>query len=92
MPSKNKLILALLSLALAVIAIICAATAFFYPLAAKISADEARQIAIEHIGGDRANPPEIKLANWRRVWSVEVFQNGFIHEVRVSTHTGDIIE
>ncbi|MCL2371740.1 PepSY domain-containing protein [Candidatus Saccharibacteria bacterium] len=58
---------------------------------ANISQQEAAQIAIEHVGGGRYNRPEREIENWQRVWSVEVFYDGLVHEVYVSMNTGEAV-
>ena len=71
--------------------IIFALAAFYMPLGANISWQEAADIAVEHVGGGRANMPEIELERFQRVWAVEVFYEGLVHEIYISTRTGEII-
>ena len=56
-----------------------------------ISRQEAMETALEHVGGGRANTPERDFEAFRRVWSVEVFYDGFVYEVYVSRITGEIV-
>jgi len=56
-----------------------------------ISRQEAAEIAVAHVGGGNADRPEIDFERFRRVWSVEVFYGGLVHEVYVSRITGDVV-
>ena len=58
-----------------------------------ISRQEAGEIAIAHVGGSnsRANPASRDFERLQRVWSVEVFYDGLVHEVFVSMRTGEVI-
>ena len=78
-------------LIIVVLCIITAVVFFNQPFGANISREEAIQIAIEYIGGGRANRPDIDWARFQRAWYVEVFYDGFVHSVYVSTRTGDIV-
>ena len=70
---------------------ILAAITIFMMWPGSVSRQEAMEIALEHIGGGRANTPERDLEAFRRVWSVEVFYDGFVHEVYVSRMTGEVV-
>ena len=85
--SKIKIII----LTFIAVAMIFAVAAFYIPLGTNISRQEAVDIAVEHVGGGRTNRPEIDLERFQRVWSVEVFYDGLVHEVYISTRTGAII-
>lgn len=61
----------------------------FWP--SPVTRDEARIIAIEHVGGGQANPPERDFEQFQRVWSVEVFHDGLVHEIYVNSRTGDVV-
>ena len=56
-----------------------------------VTREEAREIALTHVGGGHANPPERDFERFQRVWSVEVFYDGFVHEVFVNSRTGEVI-
>ena len=64
---------------------------FNQPFGASVTRQEAMEIALEHIGGGRANRPDIDWANFQRAWYVEVFYDGLVHSVYISTRTGDVI-
>ena len=85
---KGKLKFVIISLVLILIAI---AAFMFWP--SNISRQEAGEIAIAHVGGNnsRANPASRDFERFQRVWSVEVFYDGFVHEVYVSMRTGDVV-
>jgi len=83
---KGKIKFIIVPLVLLLIAI----TAFmFWP--SNISRQEAQEIAVSHVGGGTANRPDRDVERFRRVWSVEVFYNGLVHEVYVSMRTGEIV-
>ena len=85
---KNK---SILIVALVILILILAAVMTFMLWPGNISRQEAMEIALEHVGGGRANTPERDFEAFRRVWSVEVFYDGFVHEVYVSRMTGEIV-
>ena len=72
-----------------VLALVLIAAFFLWP--SNISRQEALEIAIEYVGGGRANRPSRDFEAFRRVWSVEVFYDNLVHEVYVDSHTGDVI-
>jgi len=84
--SSKKLII--ISLVLILIAI-----AAFMLWPSNISRQEAGEIAITYVGGSnsRANPASRDFEGFQRVWSVEVFYDGLVHEVYVSMRTGEVI-
>jgi len=84
--SKRKLIII-------PIALILVAVATFMLWPANVSRQEAQEIAIAHVGGNnsRANPASRDFEGFQRVWSVEVFYNGLVHEVYVSMRTGEVV-
>jgi hypothetical protein len=61
---------------------------------ANISRQEAQEIAVVHVGGSnsRANPASRDFERFQRVWSVEVFYDGLVHEVFVSMRTGEVVK
>lgn len=65
------------------------AALFLWPSA--ISREEARIIALEYVGGGRANRPSRDFEALRRVWSVEVFYDNLVHEVYVNSRTGEVV-
>jgi len=85
---KSKMKLIIIPLALILIAV---ATFMLWP--ANISRQEAGEIAIAHVGGNnsRANRASRDFEQFQRVWSVEVFYDGLVHEVYVSMRTGEVI-
>ncbi|MCL2575383.1 MAG: PepSY domain-containing protein [Defluviitaleaceae bacterium] len=85
---KKKPVLAVAAIVLLIIAAVI--TFFMWP--GSISRDEATNIAIEHIGGGRANRPDMDFEQFRRVWSVEVHHDGFTHEVFVSRINGEVLK
>lgn len=72
-----------------VLAMAVAVTWWAWP--GNIDRQAARDIALTHVGGGHANPAELDFENFTRVWSVEVFDDGLVHEVYVSRQTGDVI-
>ena len=85
---KNKSVLIVVFV---VLVLTFAAITTFMLLPSNISREEAAEIAIEHVGGGRATRPERDFEAFRRVWSVEVFYDGFVHEVYISKVTGDVV-
>jgi len=85
---KDKLKFVIISLLLILIAI-----AAFMLWPSNISRQEAQEIAIAHVGGNnsRANPASRDFEQFQRVWSVEVFYDGLVHEVYVSMRTGNVV-
>jgi uncharacterized membrane protein YkoI len=73
------------------IIIILVAIAAFMLWPAEISREQAREIALEYVGGGRANRAERDFEDFTRVWSVEVFYAGLVQEVYVSMRTGEVI-
>jgi len=82
--SKLKFILIL-------IAVLVSAISTFMLWPASVSREEAREIALVYVGGDRANRASRDFEAFRRIWSVKVFYDGFVHEVYVSMRTGEIV-
>ena len=84
--SKKELIIIPLVLIFVVVAT-------FMLLPANVSRQEAQEIAIAHVGGNnsRANRASRDFEQFQRVWSVEVFYDGLVHEVYVSMRTGEVI-
>ena len=83
---KFKIIIASVIIVLVAIAIL---TFMFWP--ASISSQDAIDIATSHVGGGRANPAEREFESFQRVWSVEVFYDGLVHEVFINVNTGEVI-
>ena len=83
---RKKLVLILIPLALLLVVI-----AAFMLWPANVSRDEAQQIAITHVGGGTANQASRDFERFQRVWSVEVFHGGLVHEVFVSMRTGEVV-
>ena len=67
------------------------AVAAFMLWPANVSRHEAREIAIAHVGGGVANRASRDFERFQRVWSVEVFYSGLVHEVYVSMRTGEVV-
>ena len=67
------------------------AVASFVMWPGNISRQEAQDIATSHIGGGHANRADFDFEVFQRVWSVEVFYDGLVHEVYVSRRTGEIV-
>ena len=87
-PSKRKgrmklIIILLLAAFIAVVAFV------MWP--GNISHQKAQHIAIIYVGGGTANRADFDFEGFQRVWSVEVFYGGLIHEVYVSRRTGDVV-
>ena len=76
---------------LVVVLIITAAVAFYLPVGANITRDEAHQIALDLVGGGFANPPDIDLERFQRTWYVEVFYEGLVHSIYINTQSGEIV-
>jgi len=66
-----------------------ALTFFLWP--SNISRQEAQEIALAHIGGGSASVADMEIEGLQRVWAVEIFYDGLVHEVYVSTRTGNIV-
>lgn len=60
-------------------------------LPVNISSEKARMVALEHIGAQHANLAERELERFQRVWAVEVFHEGLMHEVFVNVNSGEIV-
>jgi len=67
------------------------AIAAFMLWPSNISRTDAQNIAITHVGGGTANRAGFDFEGLQRVWSVEVFYDGLVHEVYVSRRTGDVV-
>jgi len=78
---------------IAIILIIAIGDTVFMFWPASISRYEAQEIAIAYVGGSNShsNPTSRDFERFQRVWSVEVFYNGLIHEVYVSMRTGEVV-
>jgi len=74
-----------------VLILAAAATFMFWP--ANISRHEAQEIAIAHVGGSNShsNRASRDFERFQRVWSIEVFYSGLVHEVYVSMRTGEVV-
>jgi len=74
--------------------LILAAVATFMLWPANISRHEAQEIAIAHVGGSNShsNRASRDFERFQRVWSVEVFYDGLVHEVYVSMRTGEVVK
>ena len=81
--SRKKFII----IPLLIIAIIAA----FVMWPGSVSRQEAQEIAIAHVGGGTSNPPDWDFESFQRVWSVEVFHDGLVHEVFVNRNNGRVI-
>ncbi|MCL2853206.1 MAG: PepSY domain-containing protein [Defluviitaleaceae bacterium] len=81
---KTKLIIILLAVVLVAIT-----TFMLWP--SNISRQEAQNAAVSHVGGGTANRADFDFEGLQRVWSVEVFYNGLVHEVYVSRRTGNVV-
>jgi hypothetical protein len=87
--SKKKRISILL---LIPVVVIVAGISAFMLMPANVSRAEAAEIALTHIGGGRNNRPDRDFERFQRVWSVEVFYDGWVDEVYVSMRTGEVVE
>jgi len=67
------------------------AIAAFVMWPSNISRQEAQNIALAHVGGGNANRADFDFEGFQRVWSVEVFHGGLVHEVFVNRSTGNIV-
>lgn len=85
--SRKKLIIIPL-----VLILVAMATFMLWP--ANISRHEAQEIAIAHVDSinSSANPASRDFERFQRVWSVEVFSDGLVHEVFVSMRTGEVVK
>ena len=75
----------------AIIAVLFAGFAIFTRLNVSVTSQQAREIAISHVGGGIAGTPDLDFELWRWVWWVEVWHDGFVHEVYVHPTTGAVI-
>ena len=73
------------------IALILIAVATFMLWPANISRQGAGEIALAHVTGGTANRASRDFERFQRVWSVEVFHDGLVHEVYVSMRTGEVV-
>jgi len=87
--SNTKVIVAICIIAAIILTTVFAAF-WFWP--SNITRQEARDIAYAHVGGGRVNEPSRDFARFQRAWSVEVFYDGFVHEVYINSRTGEIIK
>ena len=83
---KGKMKFIIIPLVVVLIAIVA-----FTMWPGNISRQEAQSIAVAHVGGGNANRAESDFERLQRVWSVEVFHDGLVHEVFVSRRTGEVI-
>lgn len=74
-----------------VILVILVGVSAFLLWPTNVSRQEATDIAIAYVGGGTANRPDIDFERLQRVWFVEVFYNGLVHQVYVSTRTGEVV-
>jgi len=73
------------------VALILIAVTTFMLFPANISRQEAQEIALAHVSGGTANRASRDFERFQRVWSVEVFYDGLVHEVYVSMRTGEVV-
>jgi len=85
---NKKLVVSVVVILVLVIGI-AATTFMLWP--ANISRHEAQEIAVDYVGGGRANRASRDFERFQRVWSVEVFYDGIVHEVYVSMRTGEVV-
>jgi len=81
----------IVAIAVIIVALLAIIFAIFMLRPANISREEARETAITYVGGGTANRASRDLSRFQRAWSVEVFYNGFVHEVYVSMRTGEVL-
>ncbi|MCL2169283.1 MAG: PepSY domain-containing protein [Defluviitaleaceae bacterium] len=85
--SKKGIVIA----AIVVFVAIIAAIVVFMFLPSNISREEAREIAIEFVGGGTAAQPERDFERFQRAWYVTVRHEGGIIGVYVSMRTGEVL-
>ena len=56
-----------------------------------ITAHEAAEIALSHVGGGVAATPELDWEVWRWLWWVEVWYGNLVYEIYIHPNTGEII-
>jgi len=88
---KQNKKLRLVVIIVVVVLIAAALVAFYLPVGANITRDEAQQIALELVGGGFTNPPDIDLERFQRTWYVEVFYEGLVHSIYINTQSGAIV-
>ena len=88
-PKKFKKRFIIIPIVVVLVLAIAISTFMFLP--ANISRGEAQEIAIAHVNGGRANRAERDFEGFQRVWSVEVFYDGLVHEIYVSMRTGEVV-
>ena len=71
--------------------LIVAAVAAFIMWPGSVSRQEAQEIAVAHVGGGATNRAEWDFESFQRVWSVEVFHDGLVHEVFVNRSNGQVV-
>ena len=72
-----------------VVVVIAIVTFMLWP--GNISRQEATDIAMAYVGGGTVNRPDRDFERFQRVWYVEVFYDGLIHEVYISRMTGAVV-
>jgi hypothetical protein len=87
-PGKKKLIAILVAVGILIVGCVV-----FYVWPGEISRDEAREIAMAHIGDADAfaNRPSLDFESFRRAWSVEIVSGHLTYEVYVRRWGGEII-
>ncbi|MCL2037343.1 MAG: PepSY domain-containing protein [Oscillospiraceae bacterium] len=58
----------------------------------EISQEQAEQIALERAGGGNITDIELDTKKGVLVWEIEVFHNGFEHEMDIDAATGEIVK
>jgi len=86
MPMKVKIMCVIIPIVMILAGVI---TFMLWP--SNISRQEAQEIALEYVGNGRANRASRDFERFQRVWSVEVFYDGLVHEVYVSMRTGEVV-
>ena len=56
-----------------------------------VTAHEAMEIALSHVGGGVAATPEMDWEVWRWLWWVEVWYGNLVYEIYIHPNTGEII-
>jgi uncharacterized membrane protein YkoI len=73
-----------------VIIIMCLSAFVLRP--GNVSRQEAVEIALSQVGGGYANRPSRDFERFQRVWAVEIYYDGLVHEVFVSMSSGQVIK
>ena len=90
MNNKTKKFLSAVGIIIAVVIVIAVVTRINIAIGG-ITGYEAGEAAVARIGGGMVTDTELDWELWRWLWWVEVWHEGFVHEIYVHPGSGEII-